>query len=261
MLSLGYLIEYSIHKINKVRGSFQIQFDVLISDYDCLTSSSSLLWLTLQCVVEFTGCSSHRYVGILPKKKKKIKTKAPTHQQQYNNLQTELATCKCEVSSPWHCQNVTSLCNVWYAQVTASCCTLNFKQKSSAAAILHHRGLHSTLTAYDRKTNQGWKSSRCEHQGPAIAVLHWYLSTPHSYLPVCRRGRLETICDSCAAESVWQNWSTMRHWCNVKCNIKINTLPAWANGWMPSLAVVIPLWMIPDFSGTTWAWADWGSGV
>lgn len=36
-------IRYSIHKINKVRGSFQIQFDVLISDYDCLTSSSSLL--------------------------------------------------------------------------------------------------------------------------------------------------------------------------------------------------------------------------
>lgn len=171
MLGLGCIIEYSIHKINKVRGPFQIQFDVLISDYDCLTSSSSLLWLTLQCVVEFTGSSFHRYIGILPKTKKIVKTKAPTYQQQYNNLQIEPTTCKCEVSSPLHCQTDTSLCNVWYARATASCCTLNFKQKSSAAAILHHRGLHSTLTTYDRKTNQGWKSSRCEHQGPAMACF------------------------------------------------------------------------------------------
>lgn len=71
MLSLGYIIAYSIHKINEVRGSFQIQFDVLISDYDRLTSSSSLLWLTLQCVVEFTGSSFHRYEGILPKTREK----------------------------------------------------------------------------------------------------------------------------------------------------------------------------------------------
>lgn len=77
-ISSGFLlyVEFGVYnrilKINKVRGSFQIQFDVLISDYDCMTSSSSLLWLTLQCVVEFTGSSSHRYVGILPKTKKKL---------------------------------------------------------------------------------------------------------------------------------------------------------------------------------------------
>lgn len=76
-ISSGFLlyVEFGVYnrilKINKVRGSFQIQFDVLISDYDCLTSSSSLLWLTLQCVVEFTGSSFHRYVGILPKTKQK----------------------------------------------------------------------------------------------------------------------------------------------------------------------------------------------
>lgn len=48
-ISSGFLlyVEFGVYnrilKINKVRGSFQIQFDVLISDYDCLTSSSSLL--------------------------------------------------------------------------------------------------------------------------------------------------------------------------------------------------------------------------
>lgn len=47
--SSGFLlyVEFGVYnrilKINKVRGSFQIQFDVLISDYECLTSSSSLL--------------------------------------------------------------------------------------------------------------------------------------------------------------------------------------------------------------------------
>lgn len=48
----------------------------------------------------------------------------------------------------------------------ASCCTpelLAVVQKFSAAAILHRKGLYSTVTTYDRKTNQGWKSSAHMH--------------------------------------------------------------------------------------------------
>lgn len=141
------------------------------------------------------------------------------------------ATCTCEVSSPLHRQTVTSLCNVWCARITASCCTLNFKQKSSAAAILHHRGLHSTLTAYDRKTNQGWKSSRCEHQGPAMALSSLYPPLIHICQYVGVGGWRQ-----CSAGSVWQNWSMRRHWCNVKCNIKI--IPCW-----PGQMAGCPLWL------------------